>query len=64
MLGVVYSTITLWTGPFQIKRVIGHISLLPCFVAMPIFSANNEDPDQTPRSVAFDMGLYCLSKSI
>ena len=22
--------------------------------------ANNGDPDQTPRSVAFDLGLHCL----
>ena len=22
--------------------------------------ANNVDPDQTPHSVAFDMGLHCL----
>ena len=22
--------------------------------------ANSEDPDQTPRSAAFDLGLHCL----
>ena len=25
--------------------------------------ANNEDPDQTPCSVAFDLGLHCLLMS-
>ena len=25
--------------------------------------ANSEDPDQTPRSVASDLGLHCLSMS-
>ena len=28
-----------------------------CFVL-----ANSEDPNQTPRSAAFDLGLYCLSR--
>ena len=25
--------------------------------------ANNADPDQTPRSAAFDLGLHCLPMS-
>ena len=25
--------------------------------------ANNEDPDQTPRPAASDLGLHCLSMS-
>ena len=26
--------------------------------------ANSGDPDQTPRSVAFDLGLHCLSITV
>ena len=29
-----------------------------------LFVANSADPDQTPRSVAFDLGLHCLQRSI
>ena len=28
-----------------------------------IFNANSVDPDQTPRSVASDLGLHCLQMS-
>ena len=35
-----------------------------CFIEIPIFRANSEDPDQTPRSAASDLGLHCLSMSI
>ena len=38
--------------------------LLPCFVEISEFSANRVDSDQTPRSVAFNLGLHCLSISI
>ena len=31
---------------------------------MAKLSANNGDPDQTPRSVASDMGLHCLPFTI
>ena len=31
---------------------------------IPVFSANSVDPDQTPRSVASDLGLHCLAMSI
>ena len=27
---------------------------------MAVVFANSEDPDQTPRSVASDLGLHCL----
>ena len=37
--------------------------LLPCFIEMPIFNANSVDPDQTPHSVASDLGLHCLPMS-
>ena len=38
----------------------GHFLLLPSFMEIPIFNANNVDPDQTPRSAASDLGLNCL----
>ena len=28
------------------------------------FNTNSVDPDQTPRSVASDLGLYCLQMSL
>ena len=28
---------------------------------MPVFNANNADPDQTPRSVASELGLHSLA---
>ena len=27
---------------------------------IPVLNANNVDPDQTPHSVASDLGLHCL----
>ena len=38
----------------------GYFLLLPCLVEISVFNANNADPDQTPRSVASDLGLHCL----
>ena len=54
------ATSTLWTGPFSIEWKYGWISLLPCFIEFPFFNANSVDPDQTPHSVAFELGLHCL----
>ena len=31
-----------------------------CLEKMAKLFANSEDPDQTPRSVASDLGLHCL----
>ena len=31
---------------------------------MPVLNANSVDLDQTPRSAASDLGLYCLSMSL
>ena len=36
---------------------------MPVFIEMPVFSANNVDPDQTPHSAASDLGLLCLPMS-
>ena len=30
------------------------------FTELPVCNANSVDPDQTPRSVASDLGLHCL----
>ena len=34
--------------------------LLSCFIEIPIFNANSIDPNQTPHSMASDLGLHCL----
>ena len=57
---VEFSTFTLnIAGPFPIQGVSGYILLIPCFIECPLFNANREDPDQTPRSAASDLGLHC-----
>ena len=33
------------------------------FIEISVFNANSVDPDQTPRSVASDLGLHCLPMS-
>ena len=50
-----------WTSPFPISGVSG----VPFqFYFEQIFlSANSEDPDQTPRSAASNLGLHCLPMS-
>ena len=40
------------------------VLLLPCFIGISEINANRVDPDQTPRSVASDLGLHCLSVSL
>ena len=42
------------------RRVSGQFLSLLCFIEIPVFNANNVDHDQTPRSVAFDLGLHYL----
>ena len=37
---------------------------MPCFIEIHAFNAKSEDPDQTPCSAAFDLGLHCLPMSI
>ena len=34
--------------------------IITMFVEISELNANSVDPDQTPRSVAFDLGLHCL----
>ena len=59
------STITLWIDTFPIKGLPESFLLLPCFIEIHIhvLNANNADPNQTPRSAAFDLGLHCLPMS-
>ena len=40
--------------------VFGYFLLLLCFIEISVFNANNIHPDQTSRSVASDLGLYCF----
>ena len=35
-----------------------------CFVERSELNANSVDPNQTPRSVAADLGLHCLPMSL
>ena len=58
------STFILQTGPFPVERVSGNFLVLPCFIEIHVFNANSVDPDQTPYSVASDLGLYCLPVSL
>ena len=57
------TTATFWTGASPTEGVYGWILLLPCFIEIPVFNANSEDPDQT-RSVSSDLGLHRLSMAL
>ena len=48
----------------SISNIKGVWFLLPCFTAIPILTANIADPDQTPRSVASDLGVQCSPMSL
>ena len=44
-----------------------HFQYKGCFIIpwyIPVFNGNSVDPDQTPRSVASDLGLHCLLMSL
>ena len=58
------ATLTLWTGPFQIKGVSGWFLLLPCFIDIPVLNANSVDPDQMQCSATSDLGLHSLLVSL
>ena len=59
-----FSTITLWTSLFPVIEVSVKVLLLPWFTEIPVFKANTIDLDQTPRSVASNLGLHCLPVSL
>ena len=42
----------------------GSFLLLSRFIEISEFNANSVDPGQRPRSVASDLGLYCLPMSL
>ena len=46
---------------FSNRRVVVFIL---CFIELPVFNVNSLDLDQTPRSVASDIGPHCLSMSV
>ena len=58
------ATSTLWTGYFPTEGVSGWFLVSLCFIEIPVFNANIVDPNQTLRSVASDLGLYCLPMSL
>ena len=60
---MVSSTVTLWAGPFLMEGVSDWFLLLPRIIEIYVSVENSVDPDQTPRSVASDVGLHCLPKS-
>ena len=45
-------------------RSVWLLLLLPCSIEIYAFIAISEDPDQTPRSAASDLGLHCLPVSL
>ena len=59
-----YSTLTLRTGQFPISGVSGCFLSLSYFLEISELNANSVDPDQTLRSAASDLGLYCLPRSL
>ena len=49
------SILIIWMSPFRILGVSGVL-----FHFYTISNRYSEDPDQTPRSAASDLGLHCL----
>ena len=45
------------------SRMSGMFLLIQWFIQIPVFNANSEAPDMTPRSVASDLGVDCLPMS-
>ena len=45
------------------KRSGWIVLFLPCLIEISVFKANNVDPDQTPRTMASDLGLHVLPMS-
>ena len=41
------------------RRGVWLVIIIIMFVEIPERNANSVDPDQTPRSVASDLGLHC-----
>ena len=48
---------------FQFKGCLVSFDYYHAFFEIPIVNTNSVDPDQTPRSAAYDLGLHCLPMS-
>ena len=55
-----YSTLALWISPIRIEGVSDLFLLMSYFVEIPVFNANTINHDQTPLSVASDLGPHSL----
>ena len=60
--GHFYFNFLVWFIP--ILQVSGWFLLLPSLIEISFLFANSIDSDQTPRSAASDLGLYCLLMSL
>ena len=55
--------------PYQLDKSISKFMGVRCIFSFLYYfeykfmQANSEDPDQTPRSAASNLGLYCLPRS-
>ena len=58
------STSTVWTGPFLIEGISAKFLLSPCFIEIPVFNANDVDPDQMTHLAASNLGLHRLQMSL
>ena len=64
-----FSILQFWYVEVQISRSISEspldfeITRVDC-IWIPVLNANSVDPDQTPRSMAFDLDLHCLPMSL
>ena len=65
-----YTVITLSIGTsylltiLLIKFEVAHFTTSCCVYSIALCMANSLDLDQTPRSVASDLGLHCLQRPI
>ena len=57
-------TLTFLIGLFPVEGISGYFLLLPYLMEIPVSNANSIDPDQTPPSVASNLGLHCLPMSL
>ena len=46
------------------RRDVGSVFIIAMFIEIPVFNANNIDPDQVPRSAASDLDLHSLLPSL
>ena len=56
--------LSFWDRSISNRRDVWLVLIIIVFIAIPVSNANSVDPDQTPRSVASDLGLHCLKISL